>query len=337
MKIAPIRLAIAAALAALALSTSAQQKSAWDEAIAQGKRDFLLGEYSDADRWFKKALKEAESGARDEHKVGVTLVNLAAVKKAQNSEKEVEGNLKRAVAAFEKAHGPEHADVATAVEALGQLYFDQWLAGQGVNRNETRNGYTAFNATALRGGGSDASGLGGRGAGAQISDQLARSYQDDARNNPQVVKFRAAEESFQRVIAIREKLLRGDKPALVPSLRNLGELYLATDHPTEAEAILRRALAIRQMGDPENAGAAEILAMLASALRNQKKYAEAEPLFQRALQIQEQKLGADHPDLIVTLQAYAILLERTGRKADAKKLETRAKDIRKKYPEHTSD
>ncbi len=334
MKRTSIRLTLAL-LAALPPAVPAQQKSAWDEAIAQGKRDFQLGEYSDADRWFKKALKEAESANRDEHRVGVTLVNLAAVKKAQGSEKEVEGMLKRATAAFEKAHGPDHPDVAAAVEGLGQLYFDQWLAGQGVNRNETRNGYTAFNAAALRGGGSDATGLGGRGAGAQISDQLARSYQDDARNNPQVVKFREAETCFKRVLAIREKLLRGDKPALVPSLRNLGELYLATDHAPDAEATLRRALAIRSLGDPENAGAAEILTMLASALRNQKKYADAEPLFQRALKIQEQKLGSDHPDLVITLQAYAILLDRTDRKADARKLETRAKEIRRKYPEHS--
>ena len=45
---------------------------------------------------------------------------------------------------------------------------------------------------------------------------------------------------------------------------------------------------------------------------NQGKYAEAEPLYKRALAIQEKALGADHPDVADTLNNLAILFASSG-------------------------
>ncbi len=75
-----------------------------------------------------------------------------------------------------------------------------------------------------------------------------------------------------------------------------------------------------------------MLNTLAEMYRVQGKYAEAEPLYQRALAIFEKAL-AENPEVAQTLEHYAALLHETGRSADAAKMEARAKAIRAKHAE----
>lgn len=49
--------------------------------------------------------------------------------------------------------------------------------------------------------------------------------------------------------------------------------------------------------------------MLMLAVRSQGMYAEADPLYLRAIEIREGVLGADHPDLAISLGTRAQLLE----------------------------
>ena len=60
----------------------------------------------------------------------------------------------------------------------------------------------------------------------------------------------------------------------------------------------------------------------------QGKYAEAEPLYQRALGIWETALGPEHPNVASVLENYAVLLRKTGRESQAAEMEARAKAIR---------
>jgi hypothetical protein len=59
-----------------------------------------------------------------------------------------------------------------------------------------------------------------------------------------------------------------------------------------------------------------------------EKYAEAEPLYQRALAIFEACLGPRHPKVVTCLRNYAQLLRDTQRRAEALALEARAKQVR---------
>ncbi len=65
----------------------------------------------------------------------------------------------------------------------------------------------------------------------------------------------------------------------------------------------------------------------------QGRYAEAEPLYERALAIWEGALGPEHPNVATGLKNYAALLRKTGRNSEAAKLEARAKAIRAKRAE----
>ena len=70
---------------------------------------------------------------------------------------------------------------------------------------------------------------------------------------------------------------------------------------------------------------------LADLYRAQGKYADAEPMYKRALAIWENALGSEHHFVATGLEAYAALLREIGQNAQADKLEARAKTIRSKH------
>ncbi len=72
---------------------------------------------------------------------------------------------------------------------------------------------------------------------------------------------------------------------------------------------------------------------LALLYEAQGKYAEAEPLYERSLAIWEKALRPEHPKVATGLENYARLLGKTGRGAEATKMEARAKVIRAKHAE----
>src|SRR5262249_11303386 len=68
------------------------------------------------------------------------------------------------------------------------------------------------------------------------------------------------------------------------------------------------------------------------------RYAEAEPLYKRALTIDEKALGQEHPDVAIALNNLAMLYVRRGRNAEADPFFKRAIAIDEKGlgPDHPS-
>ena len=65
-------------------------------------------------------------------------------------------------------------------------------------------------------------------------------------------------------------------------------------------------------------------------MRAQENYAEAEPLYRRALAIREKTLGPDHPDTAASLNNLALLRCLQGNCAEAEPLFRRALAIAEK-------
>ena len=78
---------------------------------------------------------------------------------------------------------------------------------------------------------------------------------------------------------------------------------------------------------PEHPTVAQIVENLGGLDLTQGRYAEAEPLFARALAIKERSFGANSPELIATLQTYALVLRYQDREAEADALDARADAI----------
>ncbi len=85
--------------------------------------------------------------------------------------------------------------------------------------------------------------------------------------------------------------------------------------------------------DPRLATSLNNLALLYDA---QGKYAQAEPLYRRALAIREKALGPEHPDLATDLNNLALLYRAQGKYAQAEPLSRRALAIWEKAlgPDH---
>ncbi len=105
-----------------------------------------------------------------------------------------------------------------------------------------------------------------------------------------------------------------------------------------AEAENRFAAALREAEKfgPEDARLATSLNELGLVYSAQDKYAEAEPLFRRALAIREKALGPDHADVARTLNNLAALHRLQNQPAEAEPLIRRALGILEKAlgPEH---
>jgi tetratricopeptide (TPR) repeat protein len=66
---------------------------------------------------------------------------------------------------------------------------------------------------------------------------------------------------------------------------------------------------------------------LAKLYQDQRKYEEAEPLLKRALQINEKRLGPEHPNTATSLNNLALLYQAQGKYEEAEPLLKRALQI----------
>ena len=108
-------------------------------------------------------------------------------------------------------------------------------------------------------------------------------------------------------------------------MNQLGVLLLSKASYTEAEPLMRQALAIDEAGyGPDHPDVARDLNNLAMLLQTTNRLAEAEPLMTRALAIDEASYGPDHPRVARDLNNLAMLLQDTNRLEEAEPLMTRA-------------
>ena len=85
----------------------------------------------------------------------------------------------------------------------------------------------------------------------------------------------------------------------------------------------------RQLG-PDHPSIAIQLNNLALLYQDSGRYAEAEPLYERALAIDEKALGSDHPNLAIPLSNLALLCLASGRYPEVAPLYKRAITILEK-------
>jgi tetratricopeptide (TPR) repeat protein len=135
----------------------------------------------------------------------------------------------------------------------------------------------------------------------------------------------------ERVLAIREKALGPDHPAVAQSLYNLAALYDSLGDYAKAEPLIKRSLVIREKAlgpnHPDVARSLNNLAVLYNALGD---YAKAEPLYKRSLAILEKTYGPDHPDVARSLNSLAVLYGSLGDYARAVPLYKRSLAILEK-------
>ncbi|MBZ0184830.1 MAG: tetratricopeptide repeat protein [Candidatus Obscuribacterales bacterium] len=106
-----------------------------------------------------------------------------------------------------------------------------------------------------------------------------------------------------------------------------GQQAMSAGKHKDAEEHFKLALKEAETYGENDAKLPTSLNNLANCLRSQGRLSEAEPLYQRALQVKEKALGPFHKDLMVILENYATLLKVSNRENEAAKLERRAQGI----------
>ncbi len=80
------------------------------------------------------------------------------------------------------------------------------------------------------------------------------------------------------VLARRRKIVKPDSALLAGDLATLGRNLLNQGRWSQAEPLLREALAIREKAMPDDWGRYDAMSLLGGAVLGQARYAEAEPL-----------------------------------------------------------
>ncbi len=266
---------------------------------AAGKAAFECGRYAEAEREFRAALEESTpSGNRAEEAAATG--NLAAALRAQARLDQAEPLFARAMALTESLPVWEQSGLAPLLDSYAQLDVD-------------RLRYDAAEQKFLR-----AARIARLGSPDHVSGILA---------NYALLLIRAgrlpeAEEIEKRSIdAARTRFGEGSSKLAVPLL-NLGEVLRRQGRLAEAEAAIREALSLagaagNALPRPWVAAALNNLAQLRVA---QKRWKEAERLFEQALEAWDRSVGRDHP-------SYAKGLTNLGALAYYRKKYTRAEAL----------
>ena len=114
-------------------------------------------------------------------------------------------------------------------------------------------------------------------------------------------------------------------------LNDLGNLYLDAGRLPDAEAAMRRSLAITRARNGEvHPNVAATMGNLATVLEHEARYAEAEKLYQQTLQVYERIYGPNHPTTAIGLNNLADVYSAQGRNEAAAALQERVLAIYEK-------
>jgi tetratricopeptide (TPR) repeat protein len=143
-----------------------------------------------------------------------------------------------------------------------------------------------------------------------------------------------AEQFCLRGRLMLENALGSRHPYVALALVNLADLERRKRKYVEAEAMLRNALDIQRKAWPEpHPDTAKTLHELGWLMDVQRRFSEAASFFEKAIAMREALFGPDGLTLAETLDAYAAVLRKMGRRKQAAVYLNRVEGIAERHPE----
>ncbi len=291
-----------------AVAGGSPDTTAWQQALERGRQLWFRGDLSAAETVLEGALRQAQSNGRDELAVAMTLNGLASVYQDEGRYRDAEQSYRRSILTLEKNLGRDDKALASPLHNLADLYLE---TGRYKDAEPLLLRSLSIRMTALGANDPEV---------ATTLNNLGSLYRLQRR-------WQEAERPLKEALALFKKKLGPFDIRVAEVVSNLGRLYQDTHRYSEAMACFKEVLAIVDK-------AAASPAFVAKALNNQGalyaamgKPVEAEPYLKKALSVEEQALGPDHPAVAGILSNYASVLRQTKRKSEAKHLENRARAI----------
>jgi tetratricopeptide (TPR) repeat protein len=318
--------------------------------LYHGHRAAIRGDYKSAERYFGKAVTQAEGcNTNRDSFMGTALCELGDVYRTQGRLADAEPVLQRGLRHFEEVEWSQAADAnkarwnrATAMCNLAALYINQGRFAEAellcrdalaifdddaTSKSEHMAVALHNLAMVLAGQGdyAEAERLNreamfriprqverGTMAGCVVLSSLADLCRRQGRPDE-------AEPLARRAVALFEKSMYGrEHPLLSRFLNVLAETVREQGHLEEGESLCRRSQALTEKAfGPDHPRLDACLATLARIRMAQGREAEAEPLLRRCLLILEAAVVPDHPDRLARKQEYTDLLRRLDRPIEA--------------------
>lgn len=156
---------------------------------------------------------------------------------------------------------------------------------------------------------------------------LSTSYENLATVLLAQGKYAQAEPLFKKSLLICEKV--GGGRDLFTKIDGLAQCYASLGDRAGAEELYTRLLAnADKAGATNSPNTGRYLTALAQTYIAEGKFVQAEPLLKRAITLAERSSGPQHCSLSPLLDAYADVLKRIHREAEAAKISARSKAIR---------
>ena len=368
-----VLLAGAAAFCAPSRAAIADDRT-WEQLGPEVERLYQEQRYAQLAAIAEEALRAAEhTFGRNDPKVAALIINLSHAQRAVALEAIANYNrsetpLARAIKILEEAHGPDHPEVAAAVNSLGELYSLQadyreaeplfqralavWERTKGPNDPQVA---VVLNNLAwlakVEGRYAEAESLYRRALSiftrarltrhptyAVITKNLralqkakAKHAKGPAASFPPESRAASAEEAaVRRNLEALEETLGPNHPNVAEVVKELASFYAARDRAAEAEALYQRALAIDERGGDAEAQKKVVTTLnrLIALCTAQQRHQDARPLYERLLALQERRLGPKNEELVPVLEGYAACLRALGEERAADAAMARADRLR---------
>jgi tetratricopeptide (TPR) repeat protein len=144
-------------------------------------------------------------------------------------------------------------------------------------------------------------------------------------------QYQLAEPLVRRAMQILDLTAGPGSREAAAALNTLAVLHAELGDFDTAERYLRRAIARRQDWPPD-VSTATVQYNMGKVLLETGRAAEAEDWLFRALELRSRLLGPQHPATRLSLEAYADLLRRTGRKEEARRIRAQIKQKKATRP-----
>jgi tetratricopeptide (TPR) repeat protein len=253
----------------------------------------------------------ALQGARNLFREGVKLLGAGKYEEALPL-------VERSLETRERVLGPEHLDVAEALNGLGALYFRK---GEYAKAEPLYQRALTVRERAL----------------GPEHPLVAASHYNLATLYKNRGDYAKAEPLYLSALAIMEKALGQEHPLVGESLNGLAILYNEKGDYAKSEQFYLRALNIKEKSlGPQHPNVALSLNNLANTYYKKGDYAKAEQVHHRALDIWEKSLGPQHPHVAQSLNNLANTYYKKGDYEKAEQVYHRSLNIKEKSlgPQH---
>ena len=285
------------------------QTSAWRQAVQTSEGLQEGGRLSEAEQVLLDVLRHEPRFEPD----GLAYIynNLGSICQDQGRFSQADRYYRRSIAEWEKAGKPHHMAMARTLNNLASLLWDTGKPAE-AERLLIRSSIIQIDVVGPN------------------HPTAARLFYNLATIRFRQKRWAEAADAYRQVLAL-DSQLAGNALETAVAANHLASIYRKTGRHTETNLLFERARLTweryRDTRDVASDGAPLLLVDLATSFWIGNQLAEAESCVSRALAAVETRFGPRHPRTAQTLTLYAAVLRQTNRKAQARAMEKRAREI----------